>query len=196
MKRRGKAVLVLLLSLSVLTFLSYTEPVPNCNPTVCNVDTIYVEKTVYIDTSYIYDEAIEHLKEYEGFRAKVYIDTDGSKTIGYGHHLRKNENWSYVSEEKATDILKKDLDRRIDFVNENYEVNSYQALALGMLGFNLGTGRLSNYIKKDKLLEGDNINKILNYCHYKTYTSDGTCIVKTSSSLKERRQFELHIFNM
>jgi GH24 family phage-related lysozyme (muramidase) len=35
----------------------------------------------------------EHLKEEEGYRNKVYKDHLGFATIGYGHLIKKNENF-------------------------------------------------------------------------------------------------------
>src|SRR5690606_24082445 len=92
---------------------------PNKVKHLCIKDTVYVENKIYVDTGNIYMEAINHLKKYEGFRSTVYYDTDGSETIGYGHHILSGENFYFITEEEATELLKKDLDKRIKFVNEH-----------------------------------------------------------------------------
>jgi len=158
----------------------------------CVSDTVYIQTKVYVDTGNIYNEAIDHLKEYEGFRSNVYYDTDGSRTIGYGHHLNAGESFTYLSEERATDLLMKDLDRRIDYVNGQIDtLNPNQSLALGLFAFNLGTGNLDKAISRGLLTD---INRITHYCHYKTVI-DGQVITKRSTKLHERRRYELYIFN-
>ena len=40
-----------------------------------------------------YEELINRIKEHEGYRNKVYLDSLGKKTVGYGHLCRVDEKW-------------------------------------------------------------------------------------------------------
>lgn len=185
-KREITAIVIGIILLIGVNFLYSYEK----NPHKCEVDTVYVK--VYVDTGNIYNEAIDHLKEYEGFRSKMYYDTDGSKTIGYGHHFKPGEDFKTITEEEATDILKDDLATKIDHVsNITDTLTSNQELALGLFAFNVGTGNLDKAISRGLLT---NITSITDYCHYKV-KKDGQQIVKRSKKLYERRLFELYVFN-
>lgn len=59
-------------------------------------------------------DRIENLKRREGFRGKVYKDTEGYPTIGYGHKLTEEEikKGTYkegLTKEQAEELLKKDV---------------------------------------------------------------------------------------
>lgn len=153
-------------------------------------DTLYMTKIVYIDTGNLFNEAIAHLKEYEGFRSEIYYDTDGSKTIGYGHHLRTGEVFNKITELEATNILIKDLKRKVEFVEGHTQLKGNKSLALGLFAFNVGTGNLMQAIDRGLL---NNINKITDYCHY-SIMEDGEKVTKRSDKLYERRKFELYIY--
>ena len=158
---------------------------------------IEIHDTIYktnIDLGNLYNLSINHLKSKEGLCLKPTISCDGLLTIGYGHVIKKNESFIGISEIEATLLLKKDLQKAIDFVKKNTDLKDNKALAMGLLSFNIGTGRFLQYMKKDSLLVGNNINKIINYCHYNT-KKDGKDITITSKALKERRTFELGIYH-
>ena len=60
------------------------------------------------------NDVISQLKRDEGFRADVYIDTVGKRTVGYGHNLDANPLPDLVfpiTEAQATQILGKDVER-------------------------------------------------------------------------------------
>mgnify|MGYP005986623655 CR=1 FL=1 len=155
------------------------------------VDTVYVEEVIYVDTGDIYQEAIDHLKEHEGFRSYVYYDTDSSKTIGYGHHLNSNEKFTSITEEEADLLLKEDLEERIQYVETKVDtLNSTQTLALALFAFNCGVGNLNKAISAGIL---KNIGKLKQYCHYKT-VENGELVTKRSTSLYNRRKFEIYLF--
>lgn len=155
-------------------------------------DTLYMTKIVYVDTNKLFNEAINHLKEYEGFRSEMYYDVDGSKTIGYGHHFNSNENFSTITEKEATILLIKDLNKKIEFVEGHTDLRGNKSLALGLFAYNVGTGNLMKAINKGLLT---NINRITDYCHYSTI-EDGQKITKRSDQLYERRKFELYLYTI
>lgn len=182
---------IILITIGVLFMIAVQAFVPSfINLKNDNPDTIVVEQKVYVDTGNLFTEAITHLKEYEGFRSHMYYDVDGSKTIGYGHHFRNNEDFISITESEATEILVEDLKRKIDYVEEHTDLRDNQSLALGLFAFNLGTGNFDKAISGGLL---DNIHRITDYCHYKV-TENGETIVKKSQKLYERRQFELYLY--
>jgi GH24 family phage-related lysozyme (muramidase) len=85
------------------------------------------------------------IKESEGFRADEYLDVAGKPTIGYGHLIKKGEDFSKgVTEEQATGLLQKDVAWAEEAVAAHVLVplNQNQFDALVDFTFNLGAGRL------------------------------------------------------
>ena len=136
------------------------------------------------------DSAVTHLKTFEGFRGKVYLDVDGSRTIGYGHHLLSGETYANISEEVATEILMNDFNTRLTEVEEKYDMYGTKAIALTLLGFNLGMGGLSRAVQSGLIR---NPEKFLLYCHYKVRVNN-TWVTHKSDRLFQRRTFEYNLF--
>jgi lysozyme len=86
------------------------------------------------------DRAIELIREFEGFSARVYSDLGGKSTIGIGHLLRKGEVFDRLSESEAVALLCKDLETAEACVQDCVEVpltqNAFDALCSFV--FNLG----------------------------------------------------------
>jgi len=146
----------------------------------------------HINLGNLYDTAINFIKQKEGFCDVPTISCDGSLTIGYGHMIKKGENFSKINKIQATELLKKDLKKAIDFVEDNTKLSENKSLALGLLAFNIGTRRFLKYFKNDSLLT--NIHKIRNYCYYHK-VKDGQYITIKSKALLNRREFEIFIYN-
>lgn len=153
------------------------------------VDTPEVEVEPVVKVSYI-DSAVAHLKTFEGFRSKVYLDVDGSRTIGYGHHLLSGETYANISEKVATDILMNDFTTRLNVVEQTYDVCGNKAIALTLLGYNLGMGGLRKAVQSGLI---KNPERFLLYCHYKTRTN-GVWVTRKSNKLFQRRTFEYNLF--
>ena len=146
-----------------------------------------------VKTDTLLINAIEHLKSYEGFRSTVYLDTDGSPTIGYGHHLLSGETYSNITEIEATSILMSDFTLRQVYIEDLYQIKGSKLIALTLFSFNLGTGNLKKAITNGLL---SNPNIILQYCHYRTYNDTGEATIHTSHKLLQRRQYELRLLNL
>ena len=76
------------------------------------------------------DRLLKSVKEHEGFRSKVYLDTLGKRTVGYGHlcvedHWEddKEYEWGYLEE-----ILIKDLREAIAGADELIEQHNCKDL--------------------------------------------------------------------
>jgi GH24 family phage-related lysozyme (muramidase) len=142
------------------------------------------------DSTYL--KALLHLKEFEKFSSTVYIDVDGSRTIGYGHHLLKGEHFQNITEKEAHNILNKDLKLRLKYIKATYYISGDTLLALALFSFNCGVGTLGKAIKNGLLKQPQ---KLLKYCHYKTYDSNGNTIWHSSQQLLTRRKYELALIN-
>jgi GH24 family phage-related lysozyme (muramidase) len=147
----------------------------------------------YVEVGNLYSTAINFLKKKEGFCSKPTVSCDGRLTIGYGHVIKEGEMFSIISEQEATDILKKDLEIALNFVKKETKVGGNKALALSLLAFNLGNNRFLKYLKEDSLLTKNNIERIRRYCHYKIF-KEGHYLNVKSKALQQRREFELFIY--
>jgi lysozyme len=89
---------------------------------------------------------LDLLKRSEGFRAQVYLDAVGLKTIGYGHRLLNSDSFpNGIDEAFAAQILAKDVEQAEDAVTRLVKVALTQGQfdALVDFVFNLGEGRLA-----------------------------------------------------
>jgi lysozyme len=90
---------------------------------------------------------MELLKRSEGFRNRVYRDTSGFSTIGYGHRLHRPESFPQgVTEPQATSLLACDVRNAEQAVQRLVKVPLTQGQfdALVDFCFNLGAGRLAS----------------------------------------------------
>ncbi len=86
-------------------------------------------------------EAIDLVKEYEGFRAKPYKCLAGQNTIGYGHRLSHSiKPCMRITEEEALTLLRHDLIAFSSYINQKVKValNQCQYDALCSLVYNWG----------------------------------------------------------
>lgn len=88
------------------------------------------------------EEGEDLIKYYEGFEKYVYKDSNNINTIGYGHALKPGENYKFVTEKQAEDILKKDIKFAEECVNRLVKVrlkqNEFDALVSFV--YNIGVG--------------------------------------------------------
>ena len=66
-----------------------------------------------------YEELINRIKEHEGYRNKVYLDSLGKRTVGYGHLCRADEKWD---DDKQYDH--KHLDKILTLLGQNKNLNN------------------------------------------------------------------------
>jgi len=92
-----------------------------------------------------YDKAADLIREHEGYRDHVYIDSVGIPTCGYGHALIEG---SYVPHHIALQFFYQDFRNAIsDYNLFTFELDSVRrAVVLNML-FNLGIHRFKKFKK-------------------------------------------------
>ena len=87
------------------------------------------------------------LKDHEGFRAHVYLDSAGYPTIGFGHKLLPGEAFpNGVTPAQAEQLLFQDTEKAQKAVRENVKVSLTQPQfdALVSLVYNIGVNAFKN----------------------------------------------------
>ena len=92
---------------------------------------------------------LDFIKGFEGFSATVYKDAVGKPTIGYGHLIKPNEDFSMgISLSQGETLLYDDLEgveaRILQLAPGTITQNQFNALC--SFGFNLGVGALSQML--------------------------------------------------
>lgn len=139
----------------------------------------------------ISDNGINLLKTFEGFSAKVYLDTAGKPTIGYGTLIDDDsEKWlltAVIDEPTAIQLLRTDVHKAETAINDHVqtEITQNQFDALVCFVYNVGI----EAFEKSSMLGKININpnnplirdKFFEWCHIKGVVSN---------ALLERRRKE------
>ena len=69
----------------------------------------------------ISNKGLSLIEEFEGFKDKAYLCPAGYLTIGYGHVIREEEKElkeKTISKEAAKELLKKDVDYFVEYLNK------------------------------------------------------------------------------
>lgn len=91
--------------------------------------------------------AVKICKQFEGFRPLKYICPAGLPTIGYGHVIRKGEDFSHgINQTEALALLEEDLQIAETAVQRliRVQLTESQFGALASFTFNLGAARLQS----------------------------------------------------
>lgn len=150
----------------------------------------------------ITNDFLIQLSKFEGFRPSVYTCPAGYKTIGFGHVLKANENYFNLTRSQAFDLLKSDVDKFANQVENDFymsQLNDHQRLALVDFAFNLGF----TYLKKSALYRyiiiyvknqsSFNLNQVADkFLIYYKYRKNG--VLTPSKGLLKRRQYERTLF--
>lgn len=90
---------------------------------------------------------IDLIKEFEGCRLTEYQDIAGVLTIGWGHKILSNENFSDgITQAQADIILNSDLIVIKKYLESIPNLTDNQASALADFGYNLGLGSLKTMV--------------------------------------------------
>lgn len=140
----------------------------------------------------LYSVCIDHLKTFESFQSKEYLDTDGSPTIGYGHHILNGEHFpKNINESVADSILRSDFDKRLKLVQKYHsELTVNKELSVALFIFNIGQTKYRKSTLMKLIGSNQEIdNEIVKWCHYTTNNT-----VHRSDNLLNRRLFELKLY--
>lgn len=145
------------------------------------------------------DEGIELIKEFEDFRSKPYIGTDGRWYIGYGLLCDPSDYPNDISEAEAERLMREHLLQDEAWVNSfllqyGISVNQQQFDALIDLTYTLGTQwinpeyRLCSYLINgiQNYTEAEVVNAIATWCH-----SGGNLVLE---NLVARRLRDAYLF--
>jgi lysozyme len=131
------------------------------------------------------------LKESEGYRNKVYLDTAGQATIGYGHKLQPGESFpNGIHEAKASSLLLADLRIAERCVERLVKVPLTQGQfdALVDFVFNLGSGRFASSTLLKDLNAGRYQDAVKDLLHWNRTGNE------VSAALKARRKAEARLW--
>jgi lysozyme len=137
---------------------------------------------------------LEHLKRLEGFSATPYPDEAGYMTIGYGHRIVPGESFTALSEPQAEELLRADIARAEQAVNQLVQVplNQAQYDALVSFVFNVGRGAFAESTLLQKLNAYDYQGALSEFPRWNKITRDGVKVA--SAGLTSRRQAEQELF--
>lgn len=89
------------------------------------------------------DSGLARIRAREAFMPKPYDDGAGNATIGYGHLIRKGEDYSAgITEAEADRLFRQDVERVVNPALDRITIDltQNQVDALGSFIFNVGTG--------------------------------------------------------
>ena len=99
----------------------------------------------------MYEELKEQIKEHEGFVPRVYKDSLGKKTIGYGHLCVEPEQWNddkeYTKEELET-VFEKDFNEALknaEHLISDRSINDTAKEVIIEMVFQLGIGGVGKF---------------------------------------------------
>lgn len=173
-------ILILLLSINTL----------NCNTTKeCFFEPVFVTPQRE-SVPLVWENMVEGIKSYEGFKPNRYRCPAGVLTVGYGHTARAS-SYRRVTKTKAKELLKEDLAIALAHVENivTVELTEGQKAALVSFTFNCGPSNLK------KLVEGPSRLNSGNYASVERllprYRMGGGRVLR---GLETRRAWELDLW--
>jgi GH24 family phage-related lysozyme (muramidase) len=148
----------------------------------------------------LFKDAIEAIKKSEGYESHIYLYR-GRYYIGYGRllpvpndtNLIYEKGWGYITEKDASLVLEYDISNLVSLVTTKYKLTWYpKVLAIAMFIYGVGIGtyersKLKTLVDSDKPID----KEILKYCKVRNKFG----IPVKNKRLKERREFELNLYN-
>ncbi len=154
------------------------------------------------------DAGNEKLRSVEGFRSKLYNDSAGHATIGFGHLVHKGpingsepeEFKKGISIDRGIELLKVDLKRfekRLwtDYLLHNCNLNQFQIDALIMWMFNVGEQAYIDSTLRLKLFDDDFLGVLAQIARWNKQTNPKTGKKEIHVGLVNRRLEEMLWFS-
>ncbi len=142
-------------------------------------------------------EAVDLVKNFEGFRSSAYIDTSGLPVIGYGQTRVNGKTvrlGQYITQAQANVALEQELYHLQQLVLAHVKVNlnPYQLGALTSLVYNAGTKVITNSTLIKKLNAGDYGGAAREFPRWNKANHGGSLVV--FPGLTRRRLAEQQLF--
>jgi lysozyme len=131
------------------------------------------------------------IERHEGFSAKVYKDSAGNSTIGYGHLIKKGEDFSKgITKEKAGELLAQDAKTAVDAVNANVTTTLSQSKFDAVVDFtyNVGGGNFGKSTLLKNINAGNDVTK-------ENFTDWNRAGGKVVEGLTTRRTDEFNLYS-
>ncbi len=140
-----------------------------------------------------YEKTLQYIKEHEGFaEGKAYICPGGHRTVGYGHIIRKGENFTQVTKAQADSILRADFNEALRVLDANITLEGSKRLSMAHFVFAKGIGSFNKSTLKKKILKSEPIDdEITKWCYY---TNAKGKKIKSQHALNIRN-WELEMYN-
>ena len=112
----------------------------------------------------MYEELKSEIKEHEGYRDTVYLDSLSKRTVGFGH-LCVEDHWEdgkQYDKEYLEEIFKKDFNIALTDANKILEgkpVNHIAREVIIELVFNIGMPRTKKFVKCLAALDNEDYNE-------------------------------------
>lgn len=136
---------------------------------------------------------LARIQRYEACSLVIYDDQAGLPTIGWGHLIKKGEDFSAgISEDRALDLFIEDLKSTIEGVNACLEVEVTQNAfdALTSLAFNIGVGALRKSTALRCVNSGDLAGAAKAFLLWNKVRDPKTGKLVVSNGLTKRRESE------
>lgn len=142
-------------------------------------------------------DAINIVKEFEGFESQAYIDTDGTPVIGYGLSSIAGtpvKIGDRISTQEADLALNRQLNEIQQTLNQSITVNlsNHQLSAIASLSFNVGVDFIGNSTLIKKLNAGDYNGAADEFLRWDKANIGGKLV--QMPGLARRRQAERQLF--
>jgi lysozyme len=166
------------------------------SPDLTRLDTLIADNWLESKLSVI-PEAVNLVKNFEGFRSSAYIDTSGLPVIGYGQTEVNGSTVTlgqYITQSQADTALEQELYHIQQLVLSHVKVdlNPYQLGALTSLVYNAGAVILKDSTLIRKLNAGDYIGAAEEFIRWNKANQGGNLVVY--SGLTKRRLAEQKLF--
>lgn len=138
----------------------------------------------------ISDTGVEFIKQFEGCELKAYVCPAGILTIGYGCTTNVEEGMTITLEE-ADKLLRADLERFEDGVNQSIEIDITQAQfdALVSFSYNVGIGAFKSSTLLKVINSGGSLEEI-GY-QFSRWNKAGGKVLK-GLTIRRQKEFDLY----
>ncbi len=142
-------------------------------------------------------EAVDLVKNFEGFRSSAYIDTSGLPVIGYGQTRVNGKTvrlGQYITQAQANIALEQELYhlQQLVLAHVKVDLNPYQLGALTSLVYNAGTRVITDSTLIKKLNAGDYVGAAKEFPRWNKANQGGSLVV--FPGLTRRRLAEQQLF--